>query len=114
MKAKNIALAPLLLGLGLISSTAQADDMTLYNDQRSSIVDLRIMKSDNTWGGNELSQPLASGNDTVIHFHFAHDTECSRNVVVKTASGQTFNQIHDFCRYHGLHLHSDGLHHTDN
>lgn len=62
MRTSNIALARILsLGLILISSAAQAENMTFYNDQRDPVIQFNIMKSDNTWGSNEINPPLPAG-----------------------------------------------------
>ena len=115
MKANSIVFAPILsLGLGLISSAVQAENMTLYNDQRDPVTEFNIMKSDKTWGPNEINPPLPAGQNRVISFQFANGSECSRNVFTKTSSGNIFRQIHDFCRNRGLHLHTNGLHPSQN
>jgi hypothetical protein len=115
MKATNIVFPPILsLGLGLISLAARAENMIFYNDQRDSVIEFNIMKTNRTWGPNEIDPPLPGGQNRLISFNFANTSECSRNVFTKTASGNTFRQTHDFCRYRGLHLHTDGLHHSPN
>jgi hypothetical protein len=111
MKTNNIALA-LILSLGVIpiSSAAQAENMTFYNDQRDPVIEFNIMRSNNTWGPNEINSPLTAGQNRMISFNFANASECSRRIFTKTSSGEIFRQVHDFCRYRGLHLHTDGLH----
>jgi hypothetical protein len=97
MKANSIVFAPILsLGLGLITSAVQAENMTFYNDQRDPVTEFNIMKSDKTWGPNEIHPPLPAGQNRVISFQFANGSECSRNVFTKTSSGNVFRQMHDF------------------
>ena len=115
MKTNNTVLA-LIFSMGpiLINSAARAENMTFYNDQRGSVTEFNIMKSDNTWGPNELNPPLPAGQNRVISFNFSDTSECSRKIFTKTSTGEIFRQLHDFCRFRGLHLHTDGLHPAPN